>query len=51
MNQSLALLYKDPSLAEELHDDIRKTNCHLETARAFTLIDICASVLCLLKRS
>lgn len=31
MNQSLALLYKDPTLAEELHDDIRKitlfTNC------------------------
>lgn len=24
MNQSLALLYKDPSLAEELHDDIRE---------------------------
>lgn len=24
MNQSLALLYKDPSLAEELHNDIRK---------------------------
>lgn len=23
MNQSLALLYKDPILAEELHDDIR----------------------------
>ncbi|MED6294164.1 hypothetical protein CHARACLAT_018287 [Characodon lateralis] len=26
MNQSLALLYKDPTLAEELHSDIRKTN-------------------------
>uniref|UniRef100_A0A8C4F5M0 Amyloid beta (A4) precursor-like protein 1 n=1 Tax=Dicentrarchus labrax TaxID=13489 RepID=A0A8C4F5M0_DICLA len=26
MNQSLALLYKDPSLAEELHNDIRKIN-------------------------
>lgn len=27
MNQSLALLYKDPSLAEELHSDIRKLSC------------------------
>lgn len=26
MNQSLALLYKDPMLAEELHNDIRKQN-------------------------
>lgn len=26
MNQSLALLYKDPTLAEELHSDIRKLN-------------------------
>lgn len=26
MNQSLALLYKDPTLAEELHNDIRKLN-------------------------
>lgn len=26
MNQSLALLYKDPILAEELHNDIRKRN-------------------------
>ena len=26
MNQSLALLYKDPMLAEELHSDIRKLN-------------------------
>uniref|UniRef100_A0A669EF00 Amyloid beta like protein 1 n=1 Tax=Oreochromis niloticus TaxID=8128 RepID=A0A669EF00_ORENI len=27
MNQSLALLYKDPTLAEELHSDIRKLYC------------------------
>lgn len=26
MNQSLALLYKDPTLAEKLHNDIRKLN-------------------------
>lgn len=26
MNQSLALLYKDPFLAEELRDDIRELN-------------------------
>uniref|UniRef100_A0A7N8YJB2 Amyloid beta (A4) precursor-like protein 1 n=1 Tax=Mastacembelus armatus TaxID=205130 RepID=A0A7N8YJB2_9TELE len=26
MNQSLALLYKDPTLVEELHNDIRKQN-------------------------
>lgn len=32
MNQSLALLYKDPSLAEELHDDIRTLSYHRHTA-------------------
>ncbi|KAM7420561.1 hypothetical protein PAMA_015002 [Pampus argenteus] len=31
MNQSLALLYKDPTLAEELHDDIRKLDCRTVT--------------------
>lgn len=40
MNQSLALLYKDPSLAEELHDDIRKANYRLEAAHTFSLIGI-----------
>lgn len=29
MNQSLALLYKDPMLAEELHSDIRKLICSI----------------------
>lgn len=33
MNQSLALLYKDPSLAEELHDDIRRLSWRRKTAR------------------
>lgn len=40
MNQSLALLYKDPSLAEELHDDIRKLSQRFETAHPATLIDV-----------
>lgn len=37
MNQSLALLYKDPSLAEELHDDIRKPNYCNPSFHQFTM--------------
>ena len=33
MNQSLALLYKIPVLAEELHDDIRKLVSPLRAVR------------------
>lgn len=36
MNQSLALLYKDPFLAEELRDDIRE----LKTAAALYLLPV-----------
>lgn len=38
MNQSLALLYKDPSLAEELHDDIRKPNDWNPTLHQFSIL-------------
>lgn len=37
MNQSLALLYKDPSLAEELHDDIRMPNYCNPSFHQFTM--------------
>lgn len=40
MNQSLALLYKDPSLAEELHDDIRKLRLRRRTARPAPFIHV-----------
>lgn len=47
MNQSLALLYKDPSLAEELHDDIRELSLAPpdRSRRRFTrrLAKVCAS--------
>lgn len=31
MNQSLASLYKDPTLAKELHSDIREHDCTLQS--------------------
>lgn len=45
MNQSLALLYKDPTLAEELHSDIRKLYC---PDKDFRIYGFCSVLLLLL---